>query len=144
MSEVDENYEQAVADIKPEFSESEQTPDLADLIIFLKLRKAENKSITVKEIDAVINIIGNHVEDWQKNWKLIEGDDNWDTLIAQRDALKAALEEMIESNKYARHISLRNESPRGSIWGDVRSKLDATRLKAESALALYKESEVKP
>lgn len=62
------------------------------------------------------------------------------TLEASRKELVEACKELIKANEYARCVSLRDEAPRGSVWGDARSHLDTTKLKAEIAIAKHKQS----
>jgi len=50
------------------------------------------------------------------------------------DRLLAACKDLIDANEYARKVSLREESPRGMVWGEVRSRLDAAKLNAKAAI----------
>lgn len=54
--------------------------------------------------------------------------------VNTHDELVEACEGLIKAIQYARKISLRDESPRGSIWGEARSLLDVARHKAEQAI----------
>lgn len=56
-------------------------------------------------------------------------------IIQQRNDLLKVCKDLIKANEYARKVSLRNETPRGIVWGDARSQLDTTRLKAEIIIA---------
>ena len=72
--------------------------------------------------------------DWNKYLKKQE------EITQQRDDLLAACRDLIEANEYARLVSFRlDESPRGSVWGGVRSRLDAAKLNAQNAIAKCKE-----
>lgn len=57
-----------------------------------------------------------------------------DTLTRQRDELLKACRDLINANAYARRVSLRDEAPRGSVWGEARSTLDAAKLKAQKVI----------
>ena len=50
------------------------------------------------------------------------------------DKLLAACKDLMDANEYARKVSLREESPRGMVWGEVRSRLDAAKLNAKAAI----------
>ncbi|KKK88926.1 hypothetical protein LCGC14_2738230, partial [marine sediment metagenome] len=45
----------------------------------------------------------------------------YEAIDKQRDALLAACKDLINANVYARRVSLRDEAPRGSVWGEARS-----------------------
>ncbi len=50
------------------------------------------------------------------------------------DDLLAACKDLINANVYARQVSLRDEAPRGSVWGEARSCLDAAKLNAQTII----------
>jgi len=80
----------------------------------------------------------------QLNADLVETKACYRILKAENKELIEVVEALISANDYARHCSLRDEPPRGSIWGDVRSRLDAAKLKAEIILMKVKQAKAKP
>ena len=54
-----------------------------------------------------------------------------ENLTKQRDDLLAACKDLINANAYAKQVSLRDEPPRGSVWGGVRSSLASARINAQ-------------
>ena len=116
-------------------------------LTLLKQQPAERKFTKLwrEKLDNAVSLfrMGRSPKDWFQGivTGFREACDRLDRAASTNKDLVEVCEGLIDANEYARKVSLRDESPRGIVWGDVRSRLDARKLKAQSAISKAKKEE---